>query len=308
MGERWNTLFYEFDCGPALAKSYFCFLPNPRTVLCSDQQVCSGKGEGGGGKWGWSASDGHSPATCWFAPRASIRSTHLDPRFLSSSFSLFPKLLVLGRERDFLFSDYFLWGNPFGPASRLAGLLSTIRLLLTANTSNVDFFKRWTPNVEMTRNCLLLQVCCLFRFVVSWWFYTVQHNLSLGKQRQQYRQRRGLVAMWRWLGGGCVRERGGLEVEAPLRSPGLPAGHRVGGGQRCPPEGTWHLSHHGRPGRCQSSEGNHDCGHKTARNHYIWRKKWPETIKYEYILGATWTGWGFFFLRESVSKGRIVRL
>ena len=27
-----------------------------------------------------------------------------------------------------------------------------------------------------------------------------------------------------------MRERGGLEVEAPLRSPGLPAGHRVGGG------------------------------------------------------------------------------
>ena len=271
MGERWNTLFYEFDCGPALAKSYFCFLPNPRTVLCSDQQVCSGKGGEGGVVCLWRA----LTSNLLICPPSLNPFNPLGPSISFLFFLSFPKLLVLGRERDFLFSDYFLWGNPFGPASRLAGLLSTIRLLLTANTSNVDFFKRWTPNVEMTRNCLLLQVCCLFRFVVSWWFYTVQHNLSLGKQRQQYRQRRGLVAMWRWLGGGCVRERGGLEVEAPLRSPGLPAGQRVGGGQRCPPEGTWHLSHHGRAGRCQSSEGNHDCGHKTARNHYIW-KKWPE--------------------------------
>ena len=67
-----------------------------------------------------------------------------------------------------------------------------------------------------------------------------------------------------------MRERGGLEVEAPLRSPGLPAGQRVGGGQRCPPEGTWHLSHHGRPGRCQSSEGTMAVAIKR-----------PETITYE---------------------------
>ena len=67
----------------------------------------------------------------------------------------------------------------------------------------------------------------------------------------------------------CERERGigGGGTSQVSRVTCRPPGRW---GQRCPPEGTWHLSHHGRPGRCQSSEGTMAVAIKR-----------PETITYE---------------------------
>ena len=97
--------------------SYFCFLANPRTVLCWDQQVCSGGEEEG------------LPLTATHQQLVDLLpSPEISTFLLSSSFSVLRLGVACfcrgGLSLYFLLSvwDYFLWGNPSGlPQTGLRG-------------------------------------------------------------------------------------------------------------------------------------------------------------------------------------------